>query len=209
MKGADAGGGKFERLAARTGGKARSAAPASSSDTRSAVADCGFHRSKRVVYSSRAASPRVRTASRISAVVRSTLSSCALSNASNAASAAGKLASALRKRRGSATGGFPERLDQWRDAVALQLHRRGIHDEAARYRHDLLDHAQPGSPSACLPVSHKIHDRVGQSHEGRELHGTVELDEVHVHALRREVLARRADVLRGTRMRAPCFTAAA
>ena len=57
---------------------------------------------------------------------------------------------------------------------------------------------------------HQVDDRVGQPGQRRQLHRAVELDQVDVHALVGEVLARDAAVyLVATRMREPCLTAAA
>ena len=49
---------------------------------------------------------------------------------------------------------------------------------------------------ACsvLPVRNEVDDRVGEAGERRELHRAVQLDQVDVHALRREMLARRVHV---------------
>ena len=129
------------------------------------------------------------------AVARSTASSCAASKASSArelgleAGRGGVEAARL-------SHGRPRRSAsiERRDRVALQLERRGVDDEAARDRHDLLDHAQPVGAQRVAGVD-QVDDRVGEAHERRQLHRAVELDQVDVHALGGEVLARGADVL--------------
>ena len=56
----------------------------------------------------------------------------------------------------------------------------------------------------------QVDDRVGQAGQRRQLHRAVQLDQVDVHALGGEVLARDVDVnLVATRRREPCRTAAA
>jgi hypothetical protein len=74
------------------------------------------------------------------------------------------------------------------------LERRLVDDEPRRDRHDLLDRDEVVLPQR-VAGRHEVDDRVGQPDERRELHRAVQPDEVHVHALVGEVLARGGDVL--------------
>ncbi len=107
------------------------------------------------VYSSTAASPRARTSARISAVTRSSPSSCAALEGEQRARARRRIRASLLERgaRGSATGSpsAPAPRSSGAMAVALQLQRRLVDDQAARDRHDLLDHAQAVGLAACCP----------------------------------------------------------
>src|ERR1700694_722666 len=177
----------------RPGRRARAPCATAEATCRSA-AEAGLQRSKRAVYSMRAASPRVRTASRISAVARSTPSSWAASKASNRANSGSKPGASVERRRGSAMDRLRDRLDEGRKRVALELQGSGIDDEAARDRHDLLDRPQAVRLQRVAGVD-EVDDRIGEAHERRELHRAVEADQVHVHALGGEMLARGTDVL--------------
>ena len=69
-----------------------------------------------------------------------------------------------------------------------------IDDQPRADRHDVLDRDQVVGPQR-VAGGHQVDDRVGQPDQRRELHRAVELDEVDVHALGREVLARGLHVL--------------
>src|SRR5260221_5676069 len=177
-------------------GRSFSAALVASGETASSAAEAGVHGSRLVVYSSKAWARRSGTASRIRAVALSTASSCAASKASRRPSSASNPGAELSSRRGSATAGRAQRLDERRDRVALELERSGGHDQPARHRHDLLDHAQAIRLEGRAGVD-EVDDRLRKPDQGSKLHRSVELDQVHVHALGGEELARRADVLCG------------
>src|SRR5436853_2270911 len=156
--------------ASRSGaGSLRSASFARSAGTCKAAAEAGFQRSKRSVYSRRAASPRRRTASRICAVARSTPSSWVASKASRRSSASSNPGSDDESRRGSGTARLSERFDERRERVALQLERGGIDDEPARDRKDLLDDAQAVGAQRIARID-EVDDRIGEADEGRQLH---------------------------------------
>ena len=92
--------------------------------------------------------------------------------------------------------GRRERVDQRLHRVALQLERAGIDDQPRADRHDVLD----GDEIVRLQRvagRHEIDDRVGEADQRRQLHRAVELDQVDVHRLRGEMLARGAHVLGG------------
>ncbi len=84
------------------------------------------------------------------------------------------------------------------DRLALQLHRGLVDDQPRRDRHDRLDLDQVvrGERRAGR---HEVDDRVRQADQRAELHRAVQLDQVDVHALHVEVLARRLHVLRRDR----------
>jgi hypothetical protein len=79
---------------------------------------------------------------------------------------------------------------------ALDLERGLIDDQARGDRHDVLDRDQlVGLQRAA--GGHQVDDGVGQPGQRRQFHRAVELDQVDMHALGGEVLARRLDVLGG------------
>src|SRR5688572_25598112 len=160
------------------GGSVESASTAVAAPTSSAAADAGFQRSKRSVYSTRAASPRVRTASRISVVARSTPSSCAASKASSRANDFSKPGSAVERRSGRMAR-LAEGFDERRDRRTLELERRRIDDQPARDREDVLDGAQPVRLQGIARID-KVDDRVREPHERSELHRSVKANEVDV-----------------------------
>src|SRR6185437_13304461 len=176
-------------------GSSSSARRAAASGTSSSATEAGLQRSKRAVYSSSAPSPRSRTSSRIAAVARSTPPSCAPSNASRRSSSRSKPAASEERRRGSTTARPREGIDERRERLALELERGRVHDQPAGNGEDLLDRREPVRLERAARV-HQVHDRVGEADQRRELHRAVELDEVDVHALGGEVLARGLDVFR-------------
>jgi len=52
-------------------------------------------------------------------------------------------------------------------------------------------------PAECAAGGNEVDDDVGQAYQRGQFHRTVQLDEVDVHALGREVVARRVDILGG------------
>ena len=162
--------------------------------------------SKRFVYSSTAASPR--SARRPGCRTRCSMASSV--SADQCSQRANALESALAKvaRAGCPIGGYctlmgsvagsvrtaSRRLDDGRMRVLLELERGLVHHQARADVHDL-------STSTRLlalrvpPVDTRSTISVGQAGQRRQLHRTVELDQVHVHALGGEVLARDVDVL--------------
>src|SRR5438105_13850515 len=175
-------------------GSSARALRAVSNGTSSACAEAGVQRSKRAVRSTSAASPRARTSSRMRAVALSTASSCAASNAMRRANASSNAGSAVESRRGSAMARRAQPLDQRRERRALELEGGGIHDETARYPHNLLDRVQAIRLQRVAGID-EVDEGIREPGERRELHGAVEADQIHVHSLRGEVLARGGDVL--------------
>src|SRR5216684_8935286 len=153
-------------------------------------------RSKRSVYSSTAASPRARTSSQIAATARSTSTSSAESNATSFASRSPKSACAVERRAisGMRSRGLRELVEERLEGVAPELERRLVDDEASADRSDLLDCAQAVGAQR-IAAGNQVDDRVGQTHERRELHRAVKPDQIDVHALRCEVFARSLHVL--------------
>src|SRR6267378_7708532 len=161
-------------------------------------------RSNRSVYSSSAASPLARTPARIAATSSSTFWSKVVSNAVSALRRASKSGSVVERRAisGMRSHGLRELVEQRLNVVAPQLERRLVDDKAGTDRPDLLDRAQAVGAQR-IAAGDQIDDRVGQTHERRELHRAVKPDQIDVHALRREVLARGLHVLgRHTQTRA-------
>src|SRR5882762_2349328 len=153
-------------------------------------------RSKRSVYSSTAASPLTLTAARITATSSSTFWSNVVSNAVSALRRASKPASVVESRAISSmrSRGLRELVEERLDGVALELERGLVDDEAGADRSDLLDRAQ-AIGAKRIAAGNQIDDRVGQTHERRQLHRAVEPDQIDVHALGCEVLARGLHVL--------------
>src|SRR5712691_3132862 len=148
------------------------------------------------LYSRTAASPRLRTFSQISTTLRSTSSSNVASNEVSALRRASKPASVVESRAISSmrSRGLRELVEERLDGVALELERGLVDDEAGADRPDLLDCAQ-AIGAQRIAARNQIDDRVGQTHERRELHRAVEPDQIDVHALGCEVLARGLHVL--------------
>src|SRR5204862_1845113 len=147
-------------------------------------------RSKRSVYSSTAASPLALTPARIAATSSSTFWSNVVSNAVSALRRASKSGSVVARRAisGMRCRGLRELVEERLDGVALELERRLVDDEAGADRTDLFDCVQ-AIRAQGIAAGNQIDDRVGETHERRELHRPVEPDQIDVHALRREVLA--------------------
>src|SRR5262252_540369 len=148
------------------------------------------------VCSSTAASPRERTSARISRTRRPTSSSRAESKDVIAFSRSAKSGWALENRAisGMLADRIRERVEQGLDRVAVELERRLVDDEPRADGADVLDRVEAVG-SQGVARRDQIDDRIGEPEEGRELHRPVELDEVDVHALRREVLASGLHVL--------------
>src|SRR5258706_6479198 len=157
-------------------------------------------RSKRAVYSSTAASPRARTSARIALTVASTAASSLVSNAVNRFSAASKPAADESSRLGAFSSigllrrGSGDRFEQRLHAVALELERGRVDDEPCTDRQDLLDGDQIVGLEGVAGAD-QVDDGIGQTHQRRELHRSVEPDQIDVHALAGEVLARSRNVL--------------
>src|SRR5712671_2112889 len=163
-----------------------------------------FTWSKRSVYSRTAASPRLRTFSQISATWLSTSPPNVASNEVSAPRRALKSASVVERRAISSmlSRGLRELVEERLDGVAPELERGLVDDEAGADRPDLLDRAQAVGAQR-IAAGHQIDDRVGQTHERREFHRAVKPDQIDVHALRCEVLARGLHILgRHTQTRA-------
>src|SRR5207244_2900927 len=174
-----------ERACSRTDGFS------SSSATRKALTrspHSGFS-----LYSRTAASAWLRTCSQISTTLRSTSSSNVASNEVSALRRASKPASVVESRAISSmrSRGLRELVEERLDGVALELERGLVDDEAGTDRSDLLDRAQVIGAQR-IAAGNQIDDRVGQTHERRELHRAVEPDQVDVHALGRDAERRRA-----------------
>src|SRR5947208_5126101 len=153
-------------------------------------------RSKRSVYSSTAASPLVLTPARIAATSSSTFWSNVVSNAVSDLRRASKSLWVVESRAISSmlSRGLRELVEERLDGVALELERGLVDDEAGADRSDLLDCMQAIGAQG-IAAGNQVDDRVGETHERRELHRTVEPDQIDVHAFRREVLARGLHVL--------------
>src|SRR5262249_3920507 len=143
------------------------------------------------VHSSSAASPRVRTSATISPTRRRTSLSSVASNAVSAPSRSPKSRWAVVRRAisGTLAHRFGESVEERLHRVALQLERGLVDDQARADGAHLLDGVQSVGAQR-VAGRHQIDDRVCEPEQRRELHRAVELDEVDVHALRREVLAR-------------------
>src|SRR2546422_63406 len=153
-------------------------------------------RSRRSVYSSTAASPLALTPARIAATSSSTFWSNVASNAVSALRRASKSGSVVERRAisGILSRGLRELVEERLDGVALEFERRLVDDEAGADRSDLLDRAQ-AIGAQRIATGNQIDDRVGETHQRREFHRTVEPDQIDVHALGCEVLARGLHVL--------------
>ena len=77
------------------------------------------------------------------------------------------------------------------DRLALELQRRLVDDQAGRDLHDLLDLDEVVGLQR-VARGDEVDDRIGQAGQRRQLHRAVELDQVDVHALVGEVVARDA-----------------
>ncbi len=78
----------------------------------------------------------------------------------------------------------------------LELERRLVDHQARADVHDALDFDQVVGLEG-VAGGHQIDDGIGHAGQRRQLHGAVELDHVHVHALVGEELARDGGVLGG------------
>src|SRR5712671_4095154 len=160
--------------------------------------------SNRSVYSSSAASPLARTPARIAATSSSTFWSKVVSNAVSALRRASKSGSVVERRAisGMRSRGFRELVEERLEGVAPELERCLVDDQAGADRPDLLDRAQAVGAQR-IAAGDQVDDRVGETHERRELHRAVKPDQIDVHALRCEVLARGLHILgRHTQTRA-------
>src|SRR5260221_6111777 len=133
--------------------------------------------SKRSVYSSTAASPLARTPARIAATSSSTFWSNIVSNAVGALRRASKSGSVVESRAISnmLSRGLRELVEQGLNVVAPELEGRLVDDEAGADRPDLLDRAQAVGAQR-IAAGDQINDRVGQTHERRELHRALKAD---------------------------------
>src|SRR5882672_6527027 len=165
-------------------------------DTSRSTTRATLIRSKRSVYSSTAASPLARTPARIAATSSSTFWSKVVSNAVSALRRVSKSGSLVESR--AISGMFADHLrkcvEKGLDRIALQLERGLVDDQTGTDRADLFDGLQAIGTQG-IAGRHQVDDRVGQAEERSELHRAVELDEIDMHALRREVLTRRLHVL--------------
>src|ERR1700704_5371538 len=164
----------------------------------SAATEGALMRSNKAVYSSTAASPRARTSTMILATDVSIASSWAVLTAVSRASAAAKSAADESRRRISVTasgaagysGGAESVRGAWcaprasgegvehrLDAVALELERRRIDDQARADRHDFF-HRDQTIGLERLAAADEIDDGIGKPDQWRELHRSVELDQV-------------------------------
>src|SRR5215470_135850 len=182
-------------------GSASSAALNSAGFNSSAATLGALTRSKSAVYSRTAWSPRARTSAMMAATEVSIATSSAVPMAVSRASADSKSAAEASSLRIGASAirfclrycGFSNRLEQRLDGVALELERRWIDDQPRTDRYDVFDRDEIVRLER-VAAAHQVDDRLGKTHERGELHRAVEPDQVHVHALGGEVLARRRDV---------------
>src|SRR5438552_10076506 len=182
-------------------GIAFSAALTSSGFNSSEATRDALSRSKSAVYSSTAVSPRARTSAMIADTEVSIASSCAVSKAMSRASAKSKseaLESNLRTAGVLAIRallhGTGDRFDQRLHAVTLELQRGRVDDQARADRCDVFD----GDEIICLEriaAAHQIDDRFSEPHQRRKLHRPVQSDQINVHALFGEMLARSRHIL--------------
>src|SRR3569623_3555190 len=98
-----------------------------------------------------------------------------------------------------------ERIDHRLDQVPLELEGGLVHDQARTDIADVLDRNQSVGLERAAG-GNEIDDDVGQSDQRRQLHRSLELDEVDVHALPAKWSRAALTYLVATRMRAPCFT---
>src|SRR3984893_15101878 len=189
--------------------RASNAASNAAGPSSSAATERALMRSNKAVYSSTAASPRARTSTMILATEASIASSWAVLTAVSRPSAAAKSAADESRRRISVTEVRPccVRWRRWRvrgagcarrapgngvqqrlERVALELERRWIDDQSRAYRHNIFHRDQIVGPEG-IAAADQIDDGIGKSHQRRELHRSVEPDQVDLHAFGREMLA--------------------
>src|SRR5260221_11047178 len=134
-----------------------------------------FPWSKRSVYSSTAASPRLRTLSQISVTLPSTSSPNVASNEVSALRRASKSASVVESRAISSmlSRGFRELVEERLDGVAPELERRLVDDEAGADRLDFLDPAQAGGAQRIAAGKQKD-ELVGEAHQRGAVHPAAE-----------------------------------
>ena len=131
----------------------------------------------------------------IVATAASTCGSCADSNASSSASRASKSGCAVSRRRIAIIGRRAAKASSsgWISArftfsAAWFTIRRALIGAISSTRLQIVG-------AQRVAAAHQVDDRIGEPGERRELHRAVELDEIDVHALRGEMLARRLHVL--------------
>ena len=153
------------------------------------------------VYSSSAASPRARTSAMIAATASLDAVDPAPPRRRCSVVERGVEAGARASRRRPARHVSHARLAARAkasisgcSASRFSLSDAGLTISRARDRHDLLDRDQVVRPQR-VAGGDEVDDGVGEADQRRELHRAVELDQVDVHALGGEVLARGADVL--------------
>ena len=86
-----------------------------------------------------------------------------------------------------------KRVDERLHRDAFQLERAGVDDEPGADRHDVFDDDEVVRLQR-VAGRHEVDDRIGETRERRQLHRAVEFDQIDVHRLRREMLARDAHV---------------
>ena len=77
----------------------------------------------------------------------------------------------------------------------LELQRGRIDHETRRYRHHLF-HGLQVIGTQRVTRGYEVDDGIRQTDQRRQLHGTVQLDQIDVHTLGREVIAGDVDVFR-------------
>src|SRR5690606_24854013 len=140
-------------------------------------------RSKRRLYSSRAASPRCRTVFNISATVLWTCWSETESHASSAASSLSKPAVVVERRRIFSTGaasvcalryGSLQAIDNALHASVLAFHRGLVDDQARADVGNQFERLHAIGPQAIAGVD-DADDEIGESLQRRQLHRAVQL----------------------------------
>src|SRR5258708_20998968 len=164
------------------------------------VAGVSTRRSRRLVHSITAASPRAFTSARIAATTASTSASIARLAESRAAKSAAKLLARVSSLSG--IGGLAEPLDPAGDLVGTGLEGSAVDDEARGDVGDALDLDEPVRLERRAGL-HEIDDLPAQSDGGREFHRAVELDALGLDAARSEMPARDLRVLGGDAHMAP------
>src|SRR6185503_10551800 len=177
-------------------GKASCAALSSAAGNSNAATDVALTRSNSAVYSSTAASPRTRTSVTMLATEASIASSSALSRAVSFASADANPGSSVSRRRisGIARHRLGDRVEDRLNGIALELERGRIDDEPRADRTDLLDDDQVVGLQR-LAGADQVDDQIGQPHQRRELHRSVQLDQIDMNTLGAEMRSRGADVI--------------
>src|SRR6476661_4328292 len=179
-------------------GKVSCAAFNSAAGNSNAATDAALTRSNSAVYSSTAASPRTRTSVTMLATEASIASSSARSRAVSFASADANPGSNVSRRRisGIARYRLGDRVEDRLNDIALELERGRIDDQPRADRPDLLDDDQIVGLQR-LAGADQVDDQIGQPHQRRELHRSVQLDQIDMNSLGAEMRSRGADVLGG------------